>query len=76
MSVILVYVGLQASRRDGRGVNSSDFLVPLQIQEGEVDGTHADAGPWTSGMVDLVTIRLSAFDHVDPELFTKTLVGE
>jgi hypothetical protein len=70
MSVGSVLIGLQASRRDGRGVTSGEFLTPLNIQPGEVEATRADGGAWASGMVYFAVVRLSAFagagDSTDP----------
>ena len=37
MSVGSVLIGLQASRKDGRGVTSGEFLAPLNIKRGEVE---------------------------------------
>jgi hypothetical protein len=51
MSVGSILIGLQASRRDGRGVTTDEFLTPLDIQPGEVDAIRADGGAWASGMV-------------------------
>jgi len=65
MSVGSVLIGLVASRGDGRGVTTSEFLSPLAIQPGEVEATLADGGAWTSGVVYLAVIRHSAFSHVD-----------
>lgn len=65
MTVRSVLIGLQASREDGLGVASAEFLGPLGIQSGEVEGTRAERGPWASGMVYLAVVRYSAFDHVD-----------
>jgi len=44
MSVGSVLIGLQASRTDGRGVTSGEFLAPLKIHPGEVATTQADGG--------------------------------
>ncbi len=65
MSVASVLIGLQASRKDGRGVTADEFLVPLDIQPNEVEATRADGGPWESGMVYFAVVRYSAFSHVD-----------
>ncbi len=65
MSVRSVLIGLQASRKDGRGVTSAEFLAPLDIQSGEVEGIRADGGPWASGMVYLAVVHDSEFAHVD-----------
>jgi len=65
MSVGSVLIGLQASRSDGRGVTTHDFLSPLNIQPGEVEHSQAVGGPWTSGMVYFAVVRLSAFADVD-----------
>jgi hypothetical protein len=65
MSVGSVLIALQASRPDGAGVTSDEFLTPLKIQPGEVEHTSADGGAWTSGMVYFAVIRLSAFVYVD-----------
>jgi hypothetical protein len=65
MSVGSVLIGLQASRKDGRGVTSKEFLAPLKIEPGEVEATRADGGAWTAGMVYLAVVRFSAFTHVD-----------
>ena len=48
MSVGSVLIGLQASRRDGLGVTSGEFLVPLNIQPSEVEATSADGGSWAA----------------------------
>ncbi len=61
MSVGSVLIGLQASRGDGRGVTSCEFLAPLNIQPGEVEATRADGGAWASGMVNFSVVRLSSF---------------
>jgi len=60
-----VLIALQASRRDGRGVTSAEFLEPLDIRPGEVEGGQADAGSWAAGLVYLAIIRYSAFAHID-----------
>lgn len=65
MAVGSVLIGLQASRKDGRGVTSEEFLTPLNIQPGEVDTTRADGGAWASGMVYFAVVRHSDFAHVD-----------
>jgi hypothetical protein len=65
MSVGSVLIGLRASRRDGRGVTTDEFLSPLHIRPGEVEATRADGGAWASGMVYLAVVRYSAFAHVD-----------
>jgi hypothetical protein len=65
MSVGSVLIGLQASRKDGQGVTSAEFLTPLKIQPGEVEATRADGGAWASGMVYFAVVRYSAFAHVD-----------
>jgi hypothetical protein len=65
MSVGSVLIGLQASRKDGLGVTSGEFLTPLDIQPGEVEMTRADGGAWESGMVYFAVVRYSAFSHVD-----------
>jgi len=65
MSVGSVLIGLQASRKDGRGVTSAEFLDPLRIRPGEVEATQADGGAWASGMVYFAVVRFSAFAHVD-----------
>ncbi len=65
MSVGSVLIGLQASRKDGRGVTSEEFLAPLEIHQGEVQATQADAGAWASGMVYFAVVRYSDFGHVD-----------
>lgn len=64
MSVGSVSIGLQASRKDGRGVTPEEFLAPLDIRPGQVEATRADSGKWSSGMVDFAVIRHSDFDHV------------
>ncbi len=61
MSVGSVLIGLQASRRDGRGVTTAEFLAPLDIRSGEVEATRADGGAWASGMVCFSVTRLGAF---------------
>ena len=65
MSVGSVLIGLQASRRDGLGVTSGEFLVPLNIQPSEVEATSADGGSWAAGMVYFAIVRYSAFGHID-----------
>jgi len=65
MSVGSVLIGLQASRRDGRGVTTDEFVAPLKIQAGEVEATHSDGGAWASGMVYFAVVRYAAFAHVD-----------
>jgi hypothetical protein len=65
MSVGSVLIGLQASRKNGRGVTSEEFLAPLDIAPGHVEATRADGGEWASGMVYFAVIRYSDFDHVD-----------
>jgi hypothetical protein len=65
MSVGSVLIGLQASRKDGRGVMTAEFLAPLRIQAGEVEATRADGGAWASAMVYLAVVRYSAFADVD-----------
>ncbi len=65
MSVGSVLIGLQASREDGGGVTTAEFLAPLNIQHGEVEATSADGGSWASGMVFFAVVRLSAFDKKD-----------
>jgi hypothetical protein len=66
MAVGSVKIALRASRTDGRRVLSSEFLTPLAIQPGEVQGTRADGGAWAaSGMVYLGLVRHTDFDHVD-----------
>jgi hypothetical protein len=65
MSVGSILIGLQASRKDGQGVTSAEFLAPLAIRTGEVEATCADGGEWTSGMVYFAVVRHCDFDHVD-----------
>ena len=65
MSLNSVVIALQASRKDGRGVTTAEFLAPLAIQPGEVPSTRADGGPWASGMVRFAVIRDSDFQHVE-----------
>lgn len=65
MSVGAVLIGLQASRGDGRGVTTAEFLTPLDILPGEVEATRADGGAWASAMVYLAVVRYRDFDHVD-----------
>lgn len=65
MSVASILIGLQASRKDGRGVTSGEFLDPLNIQPDEVEATRADGVAWASGMVDFEVVRMSAFADVD-----------
>ena len=65
MSVGSVLIGLQASRQDGRGVTSDEFLAPLDIQTEVIEATSADDGAWASGMVYFGVVRHSAFVHVD-----------
>jgi hypothetical protein len=75
MSVGSVLIALQASRGDGQGVTSGEFLAPLNIQPGEVETVHADGGAWASGMVYFSVVRLSAFagvgDPADPGAATE-----
>ncbi len=65
MSVASVLIALQASRSDGQGVATAEFLTPLDIRPGEVEATQADGGEWASGMVYFAVVRYSDFDHVD-----------
>jgi hypothetical protein len=65
MAVGSVLIGLQASRGDGRGVTSAEFLDPLNIQPGDVEATRADGGAWASGMIHFAIVRYSAFAHID-----------
>src|SRR5687768_10579319 len=65
MAVLSVLIALQASRKDERGVSSAEFLDPLKIEPGEVEGTRADAGAWASGVVYFAVVRESDFAHVD-----------
>jgi hypothetical protein len=65
MAVGSVLIGLQASRADGQGVTTDEFLAPLAIRPGEVEATRADGGAWASGMVYFAVVRLSDFEHVD-----------
>jgi hypothetical protein len=65
MSVGSVLIGLQASRKDGQGVATGEFLAPLNIRPGEVEAVRADGGSWASGMVYLTVVRYSGFAHVD-----------
>jgi hypothetical protein len=65
MSVGSVLIGLQASRSDGRGVTTAEFIAPLAIRPGEVEATRAEGGAWASGMVYFAVVRYSDFDHVD-----------
>lgn len=65
MSVGSVLIGLQASRADGRGVSSAEFIAPLTIQSGEVESTRADGGAWASGVVYFAVVRCSDFEHLD-----------
>jgi hypothetical protein len=65
MSVGSVLIGLQASRADGEGVTTAEFLAPLAIQAGEVEATRSDAGEWASGMVYFAVVRHSDYSHVD-----------
>jgi hypothetical protein len=60
-----ILIALQASRRDGRGVTSAEFLEPLNIQPGEVESVQADVGSWAAGLVYFAIIRYSAFAHID-----------
>ena len=58
MSVGSVLIALQASRIDGRGVTTAEFLTPLTNLSNEVDNSQADGGPWTSGTaVNCVDMR-------------------
>jgi hypothetical protein len=65
MSVGSVLIGLQASRRDGRGVTTDEFLAPLHIQPGECEATRTNGGTWASGVVYFALVRYSAFAHDD-----------
>ena len=65
MSMGSVLIALQASRKDGRGVTSPEFLEPLNIKPGEVESTCADGGEWASGIVYISVVRYSDFAHVD-----------
>jgi hypothetical protein len=60
-----VLIALQASRRDGSGVTSGEFLDPLNIRPGEVEAVRADAGPWAAGLIYFAVIRYSAFADVN-----------
>jgi hypothetical protein len=60
-----VLIALQSSRRDGRGVTSAEFLEPLNIRPGEVEGVQVDGGSWAAGLVYFAIIRYSAFAHID-----------
>jgi hypothetical protein len=65
MSVGSILIGLQASRDDGEGVATSEFLTPLAVRPGEVQAVTADGGAWAAGMVYLAVVRYSDFDHID-----------
>jgi hypothetical protein len=65
MSIGSVLIGLQASREDGRGVTTAEFLAPLNIRTDEVDAVRADGGSWGSGMFYLAVVRFSGFAHID-----------
>src|SRR5262245_17132219 len=65
MSIGSIMIGLQASRTDGCGVTSAEFLAPLDIRPGQVEAARADGGAWASGMVYFAVIRYTDFDHVD-----------
>lgn len=65
MSVGSVLIALQASRQDGEGVTTAEFLTPLSIQPGEVEATHADGESWASGIIYLAVVRYSGFAHID-----------
>lgn len=60
-----VLIGLQASRGDGLGVTTAEFLAPFDIQPGEVEATRADCGAWASGMVYVAVVRYNSFADVD-----------
>jgi hypothetical protein len=64
MAVGSVLIGLQASGGP-EGVTTDEFLVPLNIQPGEVEDKRADSGAWASGMLYFATVRYSGFAHVD-----------
>jgi hypothetical protein len=65
MAVGSVLIALQASRKTGQGVTTSEFLAPLAIQPNEVEATRADGGGWASGMVYFKVVRDSDFENVD-----------
>ena len=65
MSVGSVLIGLQASRSDGQGVTTAEFLDPLLIQSGETEATRAGGGAWASGMIYFAIVRYSGFAHID-----------
>jgi hypothetical protein len=65
MSVASILIGLQASRKDGGEVTTADFLLPLNLQPGEVEAVRASGGEWSSGMVVFAVVRYSEFEHVD-----------
>lgn len=52
-------------RSDGRGVTTGEFIAPLEIRPGEVEGIRADAGEWAAGMVYFAVVRSSSFAHAD-----------
>jgi hypothetical protein len=60
-----VLIALQASHRSGRGVTTAEFLEPLNIRPGEIEGVQADGGSWVAGLVYFAVIRRSAFAHID-----------
>jgi hypothetical protein len=60
-----VLIALQASRSDGRGVTSAEFVDPLNVRPGEVEAVQVDAGPWTAGLIYFAVLRYTAFDHID-----------
>lgn len=65
MSVGSVLICLSASRSDGLGVTTAEFLAPLAIATGEVEATRADAGEWSSATVFFAVVRHRDYDHVD-----------
>ena len=65
MAIYSVLIGLQASRKDGRGVTTAEFLKPLNIRAGEIESKRADGGAWASGMVRIAIVRFTDFAHVD-----------
>ncbi len=64
MSVGSVLIGLQASCGSS-GVTSEEFLVPLEIDPGEVESARADGGAWASGMVCFAVVRYSDYSNID-----------
>lgn len=64
MAIHSVLIALQASC-GGRGVAADEFLTPLNIQPGEMEGSCADGGAWASGMVYFAVVHAGSLSHID-----------